>query len=144
MNRTLITTVAIAAAVAGVSGVASANHKKPITKSYTATASNPDPTNYAGGSVCRRNVPGSAHEEKFTAPEAGTLKASIKDFQGDWDMLLVDDKGRELSNSGGSELTDGKEQMTYKFKKPGTVVIIACNWAGGPTAAAKYEFTFAK
>ncbi len=142
MKRTIASALAVAAGLTAIGGVAEAKHKKPITKSYTATASNPDPTNYAGGSVCRQNVPGSAHIEKFTAPEAGTLKAEIGDFQGDWDMLLTDDKGRELSNSGGSELTDGKEKMTYKVKKAGTLNIIACNWAGGPTAKAKYEFTY--
>ncbi|HVE62540.1 MAG TPA: hypothetical protein VNB94_01885 [Mycobacteriales bacterium] len=142
MKRSIATALVVTAAISAIGGVAEAKHKKPITKSYTATAPNPDPTNYAGGSVCARNVPGSAHIEKFTAPEAGTLKAEISKFQGDWDMLLLDEKGRELSNSGGSELVDGTEKMTYKFKKPGTVSIIACNWAGGPTAAAKYEFTF--
>ena len=142
MKRTIASALAITAAIMTVGGAAEANHKKPITKTYTATATNPDPTNYAGGNVCRRNVPGSAHVEEFSAPEAGTLKAELGKFTGDWDMLLIDDKGRELSSSGGGEFVDGKEKMVYKVKKSMTLNIIACNWAGGPTAEGKYEFTF--
>ncbi|HVE97881.1 MAG TPA: hypothetical protein VNA12_01740 [Mycobacteriales bacterium] len=146
MNRIALTTLAVATAVCAVGGVAEAKHKKPIEKSYTATAPTPDPTNYSmtGYSVCAQNVPQSFHIEEFTAPEPGTLKAELTGYVGDWDFLLVDDKGRELANSGLTAFMGEPEKMTYKFKKPGTVSIIACNWAGGPTGKVKYTFTFAK
>ena len=146
MNRIAISVLAVTTAVCAAGGVAEANHKKPIEKSYTATAPAPDPTNYAGTgySVCAQTVPQSFHIEEFSAPEAGTLKAELSGYVGDWDFLLTDDKGRELSNSGLTAFMGEPEKMTYKFKKSGTVNIIACNWAGGPTGNVKYTFTYAK
>ncbi|HVF21121.1 MAG TPA: hypothetical protein VNA14_12895 [Mycobacteriales bacterium] len=128
-------------------GAADANHKKPITKTYTATAPAPDPSNFAptsAYSVCGQTVPGSFDVEEFTAPEAGTIKAELSGYVGEWDFLLTDDKGRELASSGILDVTGAPEKITYKFKKPGTVHLIACNWAGGPTGTVKYTFTFAK
>ena len=54
MNRTLALALVATSALA-VGGVAEANHKKPIEKTYTATAATPDPTNFnpsAQYSVC--------------------------------------------------------------------------------------------
>ena len=148
MNRIVISTIAVTAAVSAVAGgVAEANHKKPISKSYTATAPTPDPTNFgpsARYSVCEQTVPQSYHVEEFTAPEAGTIKAELTGYVGDWDFLLVDDKGRELGNSGLTAVAGEAEKITYKFKKAGTVNLIACNWAGGPTGTVKYTFTYLK
>ena len=148
MNRIAVSTIAVTAAVsAAVSGIAQATHKKPITKSYTATAPNPDPTNFSPSarySVCEQTVPGSFHVEEFTAPEPGTIKAELSGYVGDWDFLFTDEKGRELGNSGLTAFMGEPEKITYKFKKPGTINIIACNWAGGPTGNVKYTFTFAK
>ena len=147
MNRTAVLSLAVVAAVGVAGDVALAGHKKPIEKSYTATAGTPDPTNFSPNSqysVCAQTVPGSFHVEKFTAPEPGTIKAVLNGYVGDWDFLLTDDKGRELGNSGLTAVAGEDETMTYKFKKPGTVNIIACNWAGGPTGKVKYKFTYAK
>ena len=128
-------------------GIAEAKHKKPIEKTYTATAPAPDPSNFlptSTYSVCGQAVPGSFHVEEFTAPESGTLKAELSGYVGEWDFLLTDDKGRELGSSGILDVTGAPEKITYRFKKAGTVNIIACNWAGGPTGTVKYVFTFAK
>jgi len=127
--------------------IAHATHKKPIEKSYTATAPAPDPTNFSPNarySVCEQTVPGSFHVEKFTAPEPGTLKAELFNYVGEWDFLLTDDKGRELGYSGILDVTGAPERITYKFKKAGTVKIIACNWAGAPSGTVQYVFTYAK
>lgn len=143
VKRTVATAMAVTAAVATLGGAAQANHKKPIEKTYSVTAPAPDPTNYAAGSysVCAQTVPGSFHVEEFAAPEAGTMKVTMTGFQGDWDLLMTDDKGRELSAGGSSDL-GGTETMSYKAKKAGTLNVIACNWAGSPTATVKYVFTF--
>ena len=147
MNRTLVLAVVATSAVTAVGGVAQANHKKPIEKTYTATAPAPDPTNFnpsAQYSVCEQTVPQSFHVEEFTAPEPGTIKATLNGYVGDWDFLITDDKGRELGNSGLTAVAGEDETVTYKFKKAGTINLIACNWAGGPTGTVKYKFTFAK
>ncbi|HVE97880.1 MAG TPA: hypothetical protein VNA12_01735 [Mycobacteriales bacterium] len=146
--RTLRGALAVVVLVAPVAAdVAHAKHKKPIEKSYTATAATPDPTNFgpaARYSVCEQTVPGSFHVEEFTAPEPGTIKAELSGYVGEWDFLMTDDKGREVGNSGILDVTGAPEKITYKFKKPGTINLIACNWAGGPTGKVKYVFTFAK
>jgi hypothetical protein len=125
---------------------------KPITQTFQATAAAPDPTNWAGQagaqvySVCQGTVPPSQYKLDFTAPAAGKLVVDLSNFKGDWDLLLTDKSGKELTYGGASDLgttSSVSEKMTYKFKKKMDAVIIACNWVGGPTADGKYTFTFA-
>lgn len=136
-------------AAAGLAGPAAAAPRKPISKSYQASAPMPDPTNYAGQgySVCAQNVPNSFDKKEFRAPAAGKIKVTMTDFTGDWDLLFMDAKGNEVTNSGGSDLgspaTPATEMFTAKIKKAGTFYIVACNWAGGATANVKYTFTYA-
>lgn len=142
MNRTAaLTLVALAAATVAAPGAIAAP-KKPITKTYTATAPMPDPTNVAGGySVCAQNVPQSFHVEEFKVPAAGTLKVVLTEYQVDWDLLLMDAKDKELAGSGSGGVGE-PEALQVKFKKPGVVKIVACNWSGGPTGKVTYTFTY--
>jgi hypothetical protein len=140
MNRTATLTIAcLAAATVAAPGALAA--PKPITKTYTATAPTPDPTNTGGGySVCAQNVPQSFHVEQFKVPAAGSLKIELTNYQVDWDLLLMDDKKKELAGSGSGGV-GGPEVIQVKFKKPTAVQIVACNWSGGPTGTVKYTFT---
>jgi hypothetical protein len=139
-------TVAVLGVTAPVS--TAAPKKKPITKTYTATAPLPDPTNFVGAggaeaySVCNQVVPQSFHNEPFTAPAAGTLKIELTQYQGDWDLLLMNDKDEEIAFSGLTDVQGAPEVVQVKFKKKTAVQIIACNWAGGPTGTVKYTFTY--
>ena len=148
MNRTATLTLAVLAAATVAAPGALAAPPKPITKTYAVTAPTPDPTNWAGDagvdvySVCAMNVPGSYQIEEFKVPGPGTLKVELSKFTGDWDELLLDSKGNELTYGGASDVT-GVEVMQAKFKKADTVQIIACNWAGGPTGEVTYTFTHA-
>lgn len=135
---------------AGFAGSADAATKKPINKSYEATAATPDVTNNlpsARYSVCEMTVPGSYHEHVFKAPAVGKMKVEMSGFTGDWDILLLDPKGTEIAMGGasdvGSPATPAKETMSGKIRKAGSYKIIACNFAGGPTAQVKYTFTYA-
>ena len=141
MNRTATLTLAVlAAATVAAPGALAA--PKPITKTYTATAPMPDPTNVAGGyTVCAQNVPQSFHTEEFKVPAAGTLKVELTNYQVDWDLLIVDAKKNEIGSSG-SGGNGEPEVAQIKFKKPGSVFIVACNWSGGPTGTVKYTFTY--
>jgi len=145
MNRTVAVTLGILTAATAVAPAAVANPTKPITKTYSVTAPAPDPSNWAGQgySVCAQNVPGSYHIEPFKVPAAGTLKVELSKFTGDWDLLLMDGKGKELAYGGSSDVT-GSEISQVKFKKAGEVQIVACNWAGGPTGEVTYTYTPAK
>ena len=141
--------LAVIAAVT-VAGSVQAAPPKPITKTYTATAPAPDPTNEATGAhaVCEMNVPQSFHIEKFVAPGPGALKVEISGFVGDWDLLVQDPKGADVAAATQTDTStpaaDDGDSLALKIKKPGSYSIIACNWVGGPTATVKYTFTFAK
>ena len=145
-----------ALAAAALATPADAAPRKPITKTYEATAPTPDPTNYldlAGASnysVCNQVVPQSWHVHTFTAPAVGKLNIKVYGFTGDWDVLLTNTQGTELTFGGSESLntpdapTAGDESVTYKIKKAKTKInIISCNWAGSPTATVKYTFTYA-
>ena len=149
-----ITPLVLAGALVTVGATApnatAAPKKKPITKTYEATAVAPDMTNQTEDSysVCAMNVPNSYHIANFTAPAPGKLKVELYNYTGDWDLLLLDSKGTELA--AGSELAlstpnaPATETMTVKVKKSKTKYqIVACNWAGGPTGTVKYTFTYA-
>ena len=145
-----------ALAVAATAAPATAARRKPIVKQYEATAPTPDPTNYVGVagvpaySVCNQQVPSSWHTHVFTAPAPGKINIKVSGFTGDWDLLLTNPQGTELTYGGSDGLnkpdtpTAGDESVTYKIKKAKTKInIISCNWAGSPTATVKYTFTYA-
>ena len=144
MKRTAALVVASLAVAAVAAPPATAKpKKKPITKTYTATAPAPDPSNYAGQgySVCAMNVPSSFDRQEFQVPAAGTLAVEVSGYQGDWDLLLIDADDSELATGGSSDL-GVPEVAEVRFKKAQKVSIVACNWAGTPTATVKYTFTY--
>lgn len=136
---------------AGFAGQAeAAPKKKPITKSYEASAVAPDVTNNAPSarySVCEMTVPNSFHTHTFKAPAPGKLKVEMTGFYGDWDLLLLDPKSSEIAYGGAADLgtpaAPVAEVMSGKIRKAGSYKIIACNFAGSPTAQVKYTFTYA-
>jgi hypothetical protein len=137
-------------AMAALATPAGATTKKPISKTYTATAAAPDPSNYAGQSydVCAQTVPGSFDKHEFASPGIGKLKVELSGYTGDWDLLITDAEGNEITSSGGSDIGSpaaaATEAATAKIKKAKQkYYIIACNWAGASTATVKYTFTYA-
>ena len=147
MRTTAAVTLAVVALGAASMSPAIGAPKKTITKTYTATAPVPDPTNEAGGaySVCPQTVPNSFQADEFKIPAAGTLKVEVSGYNGDWDALLMDSDKSEAAASGSGgypPVAGGPEEIEMRFKKAQTVTIVACNWAGGPTADVKVTFTY--
>jgi hypothetical protein len=147
-----VTLALVAAAVAVTAAPAGAATRKPITKTYTATAPVPDVTNNgpsARYTVCEQTLPQSFHVEPFKAPAPGKLSVKLTGFTGDWDLLIVDAaKGSEAGAGSALEpstpAAPATELATIKVKKAGTTYnIIACNFAGGPTGTVTYTFTYA-
>ena len=156
MRITPLALVGALAAAALAAPADAAPARKPITKTYQATAATPDPTNWlsqagaANYSVCNQVVPQSWHTHTFTAPAAGKINVKLYGFTGDWDLLITNAAGQEVSYGGSSGIntpnapTAGDESVTYKIKKAKTKInIIACNWAGAATGTVKYTFTYA-
>lgn len=79
---------------------------------------------------------------------AGTLEVVLTDFAGDWDITVMDGKGKVLGIGTGTTTGDPSslgtgltEKAVIKTKKPMTLRIAACNFLGGPTAEGKLTFT---
>jgi hypothetical protein len=147
MKTTAAVTLAVVALGAASMSPAIGASKKTITKTYTATAAVPDPTNSAASdyNVCPQRVPGSFQADEFKIPAAGTLQVEVSGYTGDWDALLMDSDKSEATSSGSggyAPVAGGPEVMEMRFKKAQTVTIVACNWAGGPTANVKVTFTY--
>lgn len=138
--RTVAVTSLVAVAAAGSVSPALAG-PKPITKTYTASAT-PDPTPIALSDPCQPSVPSARHTTPFKVPAAGTLAITIK-MEGDWALGLRTKSGSTLAASDGPGPTDA-ESIQMKFKKPQEVLIDACNFAGSLTAQVTYTFTFKK
>lgn len=79
---------------------------------------------------------------------AGTLEVTITDFSGDWDITVMDDKGRVLGIGGPTTTptalaeSGATEKAVIKTKKAMTLVVATCNFLGGPTAEGKLVFTY--
>ena len=151
----LVPAIAIGAGIAVLVAPALAAAPKPITKSFAVNIPVPggaisDPTSTSACAPATE-APSSMHREAFTAPAAGTLKVEVTGFVGDWDLALSDGKAKRLAEGDNASVTPTNmstgavvEKLTYKVKKAGDLVIIVCNFAGGPTGTGKYTFTFAK
>lgn len=133
MRTRLVLAVAPLALVA-VATLPSSAAPKPMKGAYTAAAPVP------GGAAddCEGAVPGSLHTETIKVPAAGRFTADLTGFQGDWDFFLKANGGL-LSSSTGS-VDAPKETVSAKIKKAGSVQLISCNWAGGPSAAVSWTF----
>src|SRR3954452_8715740 len=128
MNRTAAL-VAGALAVSAVAAPHAFAAPKKITKTYTATAPMPDPTNVVPGyTVCPQRIPGSFDTQVFKVPAAGRLHVELTGYQVDWDLLLMDAQAEEIGESGSGGV-GGPEVVDLKFKKPQPVSIVACNFS---------------
>ena len=142
-NARAVLAVAVALGAASAGPVVAAP-KKPIEKHWDIVAPAPDPSNWAEQSqysVCAQLVPGSYQVEEFSAPARGTIDISITGFEGDWDLLVLDDAGNEMGAGTSSDL-GGTEKVRLKIKKKMDIDIIACNWAGTANAKGYYKFVY--
>lgn len=129
---------------------------KPITEEYSLEHA-PVPLPLAGidgvdgtNSCADSNFEGiSTTTKTIKTVGAGTLEVTLTDFAGDWDITVMNDKGDVLGIGAGTTTGDPSslgtgltEKAVIKTKKAMTLVIGTCNFAGGPTAEAKYVFTY--
>ena len=135
--RTRLVLAVLPVALLGAVALPSSAAPKGMSGSYTAAAATP------GAPDCDGTAPGSLHSAPIKLPGAGRMTADLSGFAGDWDFFLFSN-GAELSASAGGDIggaMDAKETVSAKIKKAGTVMIVSCNWAGGPTGAVKWTFT---
>ena len=109
------------------------------TKGTFAAAGTPDPSADAFD-TCQGLSPAARFEVPFKVPAAGKLKVEITGYQGDWDLSVEGPSGAPLGTSAGF-VDAATETVQLKFKKATEVVLVACNFVGGPTAAGSFVFT---
>ena len=79
---------------------------------------------------------------------AGTLTVDVTKFSGDWDITVMDDKGKVLGVGAGTATptalaeSNVAEKLVLKTKKGMALKIAVCNFGGSPTAHVKYVFAY--
>lgn len=137
--RTRLVLAVLPIALVGVTAASSLAAPKEMKGTFDAAAS-PDPTPTAPGrEVCQGLNPSSRFEVPLKVPAAGKLKVDLTGFLGDWDLTLESKSGAVMAQS--AEFVEATtETIQVKFKKASEVVIVACNFAGGPTAKGSFVF----
>ena len=100
-----------------------------------------------------QDVPGcSAGEETihkttipYKTPAKGLLSVEMGDFQADWD-LYVYEGGNIIAASEGDQTGGGAptEQIMINLGAKKNIEIVACSWAGGPTASGHFMYKYKK
>ena len=146
MRKSILLVMAITLALAVAAAPATAGKRKTLKKSFSAQAV-PYPVTssvQAGGCL---NGQESVHKvtTSFKTPGKGVLDVELFDFVGDWDLHITDAAGHTLASSTSDNAGSATEQvMGLPLKKGFKVNIVACNWAGGPTAEGEYVYKYTK
>jgi hypothetical protein len=155
--------VVVAAGALSPAMAATKAKPKPITASYVAEGI-PVPSPLVGepvepaDSCTNPDLEGvSTTTKTIKTVGAGTLDVQLTGFAGDWDITILDGDDETLAvgsgtttggevpvagGGNGSLGSDNTEKATLKVRKASTLKIAVCNYAGGPSANAKYTFTY--
>ena len=139
----------IAGALSAGPAIAKKKKKKTITVSeeFSAGPHAPIPVlSDADPNGCRNGEDG-VHKTtvEYTTPGKGIMTVEIKDFQGDWDLYLMEGDN-VIAASDASQLQEAPpvETIMINLGAKKNVSIVACNWAGGPTAAGSFTYKYKK
>lgn len=140
MRKPVVILTVLALVMASLMGPAAAAKKK--SGSFSAQA-----LPFPGPDGCNTGVEG-VHlvNEPFTAPFNGILTVTMVEFDGDWDLFLNDADGNMIMSATESQLEGAPptEEIVYPLKKRTEVVMMPCNWVGGPSATVDWEFVSLK
>lgn len=160
VRKAVPASVALVVAAAGLAPALAAPPKpkpKPITASYDLMLA-PVPLPLVGepdidgaNSCTNPDLEGISTDTRVIKPVgAGTLKVDVTGFAGDWDITVLDGKGKVLGIGSGTTTadpssvgTDLVEKATIKIRRATELRIAVCNFGGGPEASVKYVFTYA-
>ncbi len=130
---------ATVALIVGLSAPASSSHRE-IEDTYEVMAL-PYVARQDDGSLhCLGGMEGVNQDtHPLKVPFKGQLSITLNDFQGDWDLFVVDDNGSVLAES--YEFNIGgppTEEIVLSVTKRQPLAIVACNSIGGPTARVSF------
>ena len=146
--RRIAAVAALGVAAAGVyAPAAAAPKKKPITKSYDLNLL-PVPDPPSGTSCMNEALEGvSIHTETIKPTGPGVLSVKVNG-SGDWDITILNEAREEVAVGAGTSTpttpitTAGEDTVVVKFKKPQTILIAVCNFAGSLDAKAQYTYKY--
>ena len=150
MRKMIAVALAAGLATAVVSGpaIAGKGKTKTVHKTFSAGPHAPAPIlGDAEPNGCFNSVDGvNKTTINYKTPGTGTLSVKLMNFEGDWDLFVADSKGNVLAASDASQLTGDapEENISLPLGKKQSISIVACNWAGGPTAEGHYTYKYKK
>ncbi len=123
-----------------------AKHGSFIARAAPLPAVDPD-VYYPGKASCLQGIAG-VHfaAQRFQAPEAGTLVLHLEGLEGDWDIYVLDARGKRLAASEQAQILDGadpEERLSVRLMARRRIEMVACNWLGEPEVEVHYEFASA-
>ena len=148
MRKALASILAAGLVFGMLAGPATAAKKKKISKTFAAGPHLPMPNASEDPTIPHSCMAGEEGIHKTTValrtPGKGVLNVSIENFEGDWDLYVLDAAGTQIGVSEASQLQDAPpvEQIVIPLAAKKTYSIVACNFAGGPTADGKYTYTY--
>ena len=145
MRRALVSIVVLGL-VGGVIAAPAMAGKKTIKKEFSAGPHAPFPVpSDASATGCLASQEGvNKTTVALKTPGKGLLDVMIHDFEGDWDLYVTTPSGQVLGSSDSSQLQGSPQEERIQISLPAkkTFNIVACNWAGGPTAAGHYSYKY--
>lgn len=140
-TRTALASSLVVVALASALAPAVAAPPKGFTKTVEYTDATPDPTGFSSGSNethCKGVLPMEA-PIAVKVPASGIVEIAMSGFQGDWSLMITDAKGEVL---GGADVNPPDfEVASVRLKKPATINVHPCNFAGTPQASVKITYT---
>lgn len=139
MRKTAAFLVVAVALVAAIPGTTQAKKAKKITDAWTATAPVPFPAEVDSCQNGPETVSTSLHE--LETPGKGQLTVTMTGFVADWDLWVFGPDGEVLGSSINFADVPTETVTTFVRGMP-TVTVMACNFAGGPTAELESVYTY--
>lgn len=144
----LRTPLLIAALSVVAAGALAPAQSAPKPKSYEGsvqfTDATPDPTGNSASSEkehCRGELP---REKGVTlkVKDPGVVTVAISGFQGDWTLMITDDKDKMIA--GADVNPPAYENAVVTLKKPATIVMYPCNLTGTFEATLSWSYRYKK
>ena len=148
MRRILTLALSVAVAAACTALPAGANSHEPppppgpvaASGTYSVTAPSPMPVHSTAGG-CTVGTEGVHKDSRlFQVARAGLLTDRVTDFTGDWDAAIVDRASGQILDYA-AQAFGSAESVSASLAADQGVDMVACNFAGGPTATVSYAFS---
>ena len=139
MRKLLAFLVVSVALFGAMPGTTHAKKAKKITDAWTATAPVPFPVEVTSCQNGPETLTHHLHELK--TPGKGMLNVTMTGFVADWDLWVFSPNGDVLGSS--INFVDVPvEVVNIPISGMPTVTVMACNFAGGPTAELESVYTY--